>query len=207
MPGWGGWWSHSAHLSLLLPFPVWSPCSRPLLPLCPGLLQLIWTLLSGAKCPLNYSPPRGEVIILWLDQDAPLLRNLQWLPSAFSMVFKVLRDQTWLSFQLCLLPLFFRHLGSARWNQTLPTIFSLYLWKLKFFKHKWLQISFMDPSIFPWENITLSFPKSFFAWHLSATFNDNYFIILCEHIEGKAMLIHLCFMHTFYHSFLFGELN
>ena len=78
--------------------------------------------------------------MLWFNQDAPLLRNLHWLCSAFSMVFKVFHDGIRLSFP-ALSPASVLH--TLRFVQTEPGTNPQHTppWKS-------LEISFMDPSIF-----------------------------------------------------------
>lgn len=69
------------------PFPIWSPGSEPNYQHFPDIrVTPNCSPWSQASSSLNYPPFRGAGVILWLGQDAPLLRKLQGVPFTFSMV-------------------------------------------------------------------------------------------------------------------------
>lgn len=172
-----------------LPFPVGSPGPGPHDHFFLDSWSWFWTLLSRVK----YSPSGREVIILWLDQDSSRLRELHWFPCAFSTAWRSFTIRSDFPVWHCLLctPLLhtFRvsQMDPDTYLQHFPCVFESCISP----KHKSIKSSSLDPSIVPWANVIPPFPKSCFAWHLSVVFSYNYFIILCEPMEGKIMLIYL----------------
>lgn len=107
------------------------------------------TFLPGVKrsSSLTCPPSGGEVAMLWFEQDAPLLRKLHWLCSAFCMVLKLCHGGVRLS-SPALSPASAVH--TLRFVQTKLGTYPQHLppWKS-------LEISLMDPSILLWANVNL----------------------------------------------------